>query len=135
MDFIRTIEEALGVKAEMNMMPIQPGDMLATFANIDSLAELADFKPTTLIKEGIHAFVDWYREYDHDGKRRHDCGHTYLLASLVTPVVTLVVTPELDPRVDLFAPFTASWPGLFNARKGGMKLLTENGRCAGVVPL
>ncbi len=63
MDFIRAIEEALGVKAEMKMMPMQPGDMLETFANIDSLAELADFKPTTSIKEGIHAFVDWYRKY------------------------------------------------------------------------
>ncbi len=63
MDFIRAIEEALGVKAEMKMMPMQPGDMLETFANIDSLAEQADFRPTTSIKEGIHAFVDWYRKY------------------------------------------------------------------------
>ena len=63
MDFIRAIEEALGVKAEMKMMPIQPGDMLETFADIDSLAEQADFRPTTSIKEGIHAFTDWYRKY------------------------------------------------------------------------
>ncbi len=63
MDFIRTIEEALGVKAEMKKMSMQPGDMLETFANIDSLAEQADFRPTTSIQEGIHAFVDWYREY------------------------------------------------------------------------
>jgi len=42
---------------------MQPGDMLETFANIDSLAEQADFRPTTSIKEGIHAFVDWYRKY------------------------------------------------------------------------
>jgi len=63
MDFIRAIEETLGVKAEMKKMPMQPGDMLETFANIDSLAEQADFRPTTSIKEGIRAFVDWYRKY------------------------------------------------------------------------
>ncbi len=62
-DFIKAIEDALGKKAKKNMMPIQPGDMLETFANIDSLAEQADFRPTTSIQEGIHAFVDWYRKY------------------------------------------------------------------------
>ncbi|MDH3256228.1 MAG: NAD-dependent epimerase [Nitrospinota bacterium] len=62
-EFIQTIEQALGMKAERNMMPIQPGDMLETFADIDSLVEQAEFRPTTSIKQGIRAFVDWYREY------------------------------------------------------------------------
>jgi UDP-glucuronate 4-epimerase len=62
-EFIQTIEEALGVKAKKNMLPIQPGDMLETFADIDSLAEQVDFRPTTSIQKGIRAFVDWYREY------------------------------------------------------------------------
>jgi UDP-glucuronate 4-epimerase len=61
--FIQTIEEALGVKAKRNMMPIQPGDMLETYADIDSLIEQVDFRPTTTIKDGIRAFVDWYRDY------------------------------------------------------------------------
>jgi len=62
-EFIQTIEEALGIKAKRNMMPIQPGDMQETFADIDSLIELADFRPTTTIKDGIRVFVDWYRDY------------------------------------------------------------------------
>jgi UDP-glucuronate 4-epimerase len=62
-EFIQTIEDALGVKAKRNMMPIQPGDMLETFADIDSLIEQVDFRPTTSIKEGIRAFVEWYRDY------------------------------------------------------------------------
>jgi UDP-glucuronate 4-epimerase len=63
MDFIQTIEDALGVKAKKNMMSIQPGDMLETYADIDALIEQVDFRPTTTIKEGIRAFVDWYRNY------------------------------------------------------------------------
>jgi UDP-glucuronate 4-epimerase len=62
-EFIQTIEDALGVKAKRNMLPMQPGDMLETFANIDSLAEQVDFRPATTIQEGIRAFVDWYQEY------------------------------------------------------------------------
>ena len=62
-EFIQTIEDALGEKAKRNMMPIQPGDMLETYADIDSLIEQVDFKPTTTIKDGIRAFVDWYRDY------------------------------------------------------------------------
>jgi UDP-glucuronate 4-epimerase len=62
-EFIQTIEEALGVTAKRNMMPIQPGDMLETFADIDSLIEQVDFRPTTSIKEGIRIFVEWYRDY------------------------------------------------------------------------
>jgi UDP-glucuronate 4-epimerase len=62
-EFIQTIEDALGKKAKRNMMPIQPGDMLETFANIDSLVEQAGFMPTTTIKDGIRVFVEWYRDY------------------------------------------------------------------------
>jgi UDP-glucuronate 4-epimerase len=62
-EFIQTIEEALGVTAKRNMMSIQPGDMLETFADIDSLIEQVDFRPTTSIKEGIRVFVEWYRDY------------------------------------------------------------------------
>jgi UDP-glucuronate 4-epimerase len=62
-EFIQTIEDVLGVKAKRNMMPIQPGDMLETYADIDSLIKQVDFRPITTIKDGIHAFVGWYREY------------------------------------------------------------------------
>ena len=63
MDFIETIENAVGKKAEKNMMGMQDGDVVATYANIDALVEAVGFKPATPLKEGIQKFVDWYREY------------------------------------------------------------------------
>ncbi len=65
MDFIETIENAVGKKAEKNMMGMQDGDVVATYANIDALVEAVGFKPATPLKEGIGKFVDWYKEY-HD---------------------------------------------------------------------
>jgi len=63
MDFIETIENAVGKKAEKNMMGMQDGDVVATYANIDALIDAVGFKPATPLKEGIGKFVDWYREY------------------------------------------------------------------------
>jgi UDP-glucuronate 4-epimerase len=63
MDFIRTIERALGRKAELNMMPMQPGDVSATYADVSSLTEAVGFKPDTPIEEGIARFVDWYTSH------------------------------------------------------------------------
>ena len=63
MDFIETIEDAVGKKAEKNMMGMQDGDVVATYANIDALVEAVGFKPATPLKEGIQKFVDWYKEY------------------------------------------------------------------------
>lgn len=63
MDFIEAIEEALGKKAEKNLMPIQDGDVPATFADVDDLIDDVGFKPATPLSEGIQKFVDWYREY------------------------------------------------------------------------
>lgn len=62
-DFIRAIEESLGRKAEMNMMPIQPGDVPETIADVDDLARDVGFRPGTPIREGVSRFVKWYREY------------------------------------------------------------------------
>lgn len=53
MDFIKAIEEAAGKKAKMNMMPIQPGDVPATFADINDLVKDLEYKPDTSVKEGI----------------------------------------------------------------------------------
>ena len=61
--FIQVIEEALGTKAEMNLMPLQPGDVPATFADIDDLMRDVGFKPSTPIEVGIERFVAWYKEY------------------------------------------------------------------------
>ncbi|MFB2881618.1 NAD-dependent epimerase [Floridanema aerugineum] len=61
--FIEVLEDCLGIKAEKNMLPLQPGDVLATYADVDDLAKDVGFKPTTSIEVGIDNFVKWYRSY------------------------------------------------------------------------
>ncbi len=63
MDFIKAIETALGQEAEKDMLPIQPGDVSATYANVDDLVKNLDYKPDTSVQEGIDAFIDWYKRY------------------------------------------------------------------------
>ena len=63
MYLIEVIEDKLGIKAEKNMLPIQPGDVPATYANVDALIEDVGFKPETSIEAGVNNFVDWYRNY------------------------------------------------------------------------
>ncbi len=60
---IEVLEECLGKTAEKNMMPMQPGDVYETAANIDLLQSFAGFDPKTTIEDGIPKFVEWYREY------------------------------------------------------------------------
>ena len=63
MGFIEAIEKALGKKAEKNFLPLQAGDVPATYADVDDLIKDVGFKPSTSIGEGVARFVDWYREY------------------------------------------------------------------------
>ena len=63
MHLIKTIENALGKKAEKIMLPMQPGDVPATYANIDPLIDDVGFKPETSIEEGVAKFVGWYQEF------------------------------------------------------------------------
>ncbi|MDP1681580.1 MAG: NAD-dependent epimerase [Burkholderiales bacterium] len=63
MTFIETIETACGKKAEKNMLPMQPGDVRATYANIDALRDAVGFTPSTPLAVGIGKFVDWYKAY------------------------------------------------------------------------
>lgn len=63
MDFISELEKALGKKAEYNMLPLQPGDVLETYADVDDLIRDVGFKPSTTIQEGLPRFVDWYRRF------------------------------------------------------------------------
>ncbi len=63
LEFIRCIEDAIGRKAEMNLLPLQAGDVPATFADIEALEKWVGFKPSTPIHVGIPNFVRWYREY------------------------------------------------------------------------
>lgn len=63
MRLIEVIEESLGKKAEKNFMPIQPGDVPATWADVDGLIQDVGFKPSTSIEEGVGKFIEWYRGY------------------------------------------------------------------------
>jgi UDP-glucuronate 4-epimerase len=63
LEFIRILEEELGMEAQKNMMPLQPGDVPATSADIRKSKEMLGFNPKTSIREGIHKFLVWYREY------------------------------------------------------------------------
>ncbi len=63
LDFIGCIEGALGRKAEKNLLPLQDGDVPATYANTDALRYWVGFVPATPIKTGIAHFVKWYRDY------------------------------------------------------------------------
>jgi UDP-glucuronate 4-epimerase len=63
MDYIAALENALGKKAEMDLLPLQLGDVPDTYANVDDLVEQFYYKPETAIEEGIARFVAWYRGY------------------------------------------------------------------------
>ena len=61
--YIDCIEQALGKKAEMNLLPLQPGDVPDTYADVESLVEWVDYKPSVPVEEGVARFVEWYRGY------------------------------------------------------------------------
>jgi UDP-glucuronate 4-epimerase len=63
MDFITTIEQAMGKTAEKNMLPMQPGDVPATYADVQALMDDVGFKPDTPLAVGIGKFVAWYKDY------------------------------------------------------------------------
>ena len=65
MDFIEAIEDALGKKAEKNFLPLQDGDVPATYAETAELNAWTGFKPGTSVREGVGRFVEWYRGYYH----------------------------------------------------------------------
>ncbi len=61
--FIEIIEERTGKKARKNLLPMQPGDVPATYADVDGLIADVGYKPSTTVEEGVARFVDWYRDY------------------------------------------------------------------------
>jgi len=63
MDIIDLIEKELGKKAEVNFLPMQPGDVPESFADITKTEKMLHFKPTTNVDVGIKKFIDWYKEY------------------------------------------------------------------------
>lgn len=63
MTFIQTIESALGIPAKKNYLPMQAGDVVATYADVDALKQDVGFEPNTPLAEGVESWVTWYRDY------------------------------------------------------------------------
>lgn len=63
MTLIQILEKALGRQATLNLMPMQPGEVLITYADVQALSEKFGFSPNTTIEEGLQRFVDWYQDY------------------------------------------------------------------------
>jgi UDP-glucuronate 4-epimerase len=64
MDYIEALENSLGIKAEKELLPLQPGDVPDTYADIDDLVEEFGYKPLMNVKQGVENFVSWYKEYN-----------------------------------------------------------------------
>jgi len=63
LDYIGAIEDSLGIKANKELLPLQPGDVPDTYADVDDLVQEFNYKPSMSIRQGVNNFVDWYREY------------------------------------------------------------------------
>ncbi len=68
MDFIETLEAAIGKKAEKNFMDMQDGDVVSTYADVSGLIEDFAYKPDTSLEKGIESFVHWYKSFYHAGQ-------------------------------------------------------------------
>lgn len=66
MDYVTVLEKCLGKEAKKVYLPMQPGDVVRTYADVDDLIRDFDFKPSTTIEEGLSAFADWFKEYYKD---------------------------------------------------------------------
>lgn len=67
-EFVETLEDVLDCKAVKNFLPMQPGDVYQTYADVENLSEEVGFKPKTDLKIGLFKFAEWYREYYHYSK-------------------------------------------------------------------
>tara|TARA_B110000003_G_scaffold263270_1_gene286743 strand:- start:7473 stop:8483 length:1011 start_codon:yes stop_codon:yes gene_type:complete len=63
MDYINALEKHLGKKAQLNFLPLQPGDVPDTYANVENLKKKFNYKPSTSVVEGVSDFVKWYKDY------------------------------------------------------------------------
>lgn len=63
MDYIHALEDALGKQAEIELLPLQPGDVPDTFADVSALVSAVDYRPTTSVRDGVEQFVQWYKHY------------------------------------------------------------------------
>ena len=67
MDYIEALEKALGKTAKKDFLPLQPGDVPDTYADVKDLVEQFDYKPSTKVENGITNFISWYQEYHKTG--------------------------------------------------------------------
>ena len=63
MDYIKALEASLGKTAEKELLPLQPGDVPDTYADVDDLVEEFDYKPNMSVKQGVENFAVWYNKY------------------------------------------------------------------------
>ena len=63
LDYIKAIEDALGIKADKELLPLQPGDVPDTYADVADIVRDFDYKPSTTINQGVIKFVEWYKDY------------------------------------------------------------------------
>ena len=70
MDFVRIIEKELGKAADIEFLPMQPGDIAETYSDITETTEVTGFKPTTSIQQGVPRFIDWYKSYCLKGQHK-----------------------------------------------------------------
>jgi UDP-glucuronate 4-epimerase len=63
MDYIEALEISLGKTAEKELLPLQPGDVPDTYADVDDLVEQFDYKPSMSVKQGVENFAKWYKQY------------------------------------------------------------------------
>ena len=63
MDYIEALETSLGKVAEKELLPLQPGDVPDTYADVDDLVEEFDYKPSMSVKQGVENFAKWYKQY------------------------------------------------------------------------
>ena len=63
--YIEVLEQCLGRKAQKNLLPLQPGDVPDTLADVEALARDVGYCPSTPVEEGVKRFVEWYRSYYH----------------------------------------------------------------------
>jgi UDP-glucuronate 4-epimerase len=63
MDYIEAIENALGIEATKELLPLQPGDVPDTYADVDDLVKEFNYKPSMSVNQGVKNFVEWYKEY------------------------------------------------------------------------
>ena len=64
LDYITAIEDVLGIEAQKELLPLQPGDVPDTYANVDDLVSEIGYKPSMPVREGVEKFVNWYRNYN-----------------------------------------------------------------------